>query len=170
MWRYIIYMQMNSYIHLYLQLFVKFLQHFLRILETLESFPLIKCKVMTLGGGADIPLIHREAEKNFFPRLDPQIWGTASYLNSFSTWQKGESPLKWCGRQLSCVLLSILYGYPWPPGASTTSGFTFLFLQLGANSLNVQKTSVLDNVKSQKSPREREKRGRGDLSVFLTQP
>lgn len=26
---------------------------------------------MTLGGGADIPLIHREAEKNFFSTLGP---------------------------------------------------------------------------------------------------
>lgn len=100
----------------------------------------------------------------------------ASYLNSFATWQKGESPLKWCGRQLSSVLLSILYGYPWPPGAST-SGFTFLFwyiynffLQPGANSLNVQKTSALDNVKSQKVPEKEKRGGRGDLSVFLKQP
>lgn len=72
----------------------------------------------------------RSREKLFF--FSFHAWtrrseAAASYLNSFATWQKGESPLKWCGRQLSSVLLSILYGYPWPPGASTTSGFTFLF-------------------------------------------
>lgn len=47
-----------------------------------------------------------------------------SYLNLFATWQKAEAPLKRRARPLSSVLLSILYGYPWRPGASTASGFT----------------------------------------------
>lgn len=85
---------------------------------------------MSLGGGADITIKRREKKKKkVFHRsskLDPQIWSTAaSYLNLLAMWQKAESPLKWFGRLLSSVLLSILYGYPWPPETSTASGLTF---------------------------------------------
>lgn len=45
--------------------------------------------------------------------------------------------------------------------------FSFLLLQPGANSLNLPKTSALDNVKSQKSPRKR-KEGEGGIDRYFS--
>lgn len=54
-----------------------------------------------------------------------------------------------------------------PPQVDSTFSFFFLQLQPGANSLNLPKTSALDNVKSQKSPRKR-KEGEGGIDRYFS--
>lgn len=130
------------------------------------KFTISKKKRSGGGGGGSVhsdPLLLNRRKVLSAAQLQPGSTDlpAASYLNLLAMWQKAESPLKWFGRLLSSVLLSILYGYPWPPKTSTASGLTFFNVE---QLIRLGTTSCQDNTKSQKSQRKK-KKGEGGYIV-----
>lgn len=124
------------------------------------------------GGYPADPQRSREKLFFFFSSLDPQIRGSRILpeLVCDVTKRRITAKVMWAS-----VILRFTFHLIWVSMTARSIHhkwihFSFLFLQPGANSLNLQKTSALDNVKSQKVPEKEKRGGRGDLSVFLKQP